>query len=204
MPRGKSAVPFAQVIGRASESVWTLWRKDLLPLSGSEPRFLERSSRSLVTIPTEISRLLALRLSCPRKKREKTWGSSINTQMLFGCDYVCFDRNSLLCEISRNFCRTTQSHIYRHRCQNLKSVSFVYVLTYHNMFLLNANNPFCLTIFDLHVRHSGLNLFRNSPIWPPANIIVHPCPETCFIGRRSPFMYSSHCLYILLMGFEVF
>jgi hypothetical protein len=100
---GKSGVPFEYVTGWASESVWALWRKDLLPLPGSESRFLCRSCSSLVTIPTEISWLLAFRMSCPRKKGKKTWKSSINILMLFvldeyqllGCDYPYFDGSSL-------------------------------------------------------------------------------------------------------------
>jgi hypothetical protein len=67
------------------------------------------------------------------------------------------------------------------------------------MFLLYANNWVCLIKFELYLRHSVPHSFWNSPIRLSANIIVHPCPETCFTGKRSPFMYSSHCLYILLL-----
>jgi len=41
----------------ASEVLWTIWRRNLLFLPGTKPLFPSPSYRSLVTIPTEISRL---------------------------------------------------------------------------------------------------------------------------------------------------
>jgi hypothetical protein len=54
------------------------------------------------------------------------------------------------------------------------------------------------------VRYFGPPLIRSSRIRPPISIIVHPCHETGFIGKRSPSLHSSHCLFIFLVVFEVF
>lgn len=40
---------------RAPQWAWTLWKKDLLPLPGIEPRFLVQVDRTLVNIPTTLS-----------------------------------------------------------------------------------------------------------------------------------------------------
>jgi hypothetical protein len=54
-PVKQPLVPIVKEPAWAPESVSTLWRgKNLLPLSGIEPRFLSRRSRSLVAAPTEL------------------------------------------------------------------------------------------------------------------------------------------------------
>jgi hypothetical protein len=49
-------VPVVEEDGFAPEPVWTVWRRDtLLSLPENKPRILVRATRSIATIPTELS-----------------------------------------------------------------------------------------------------------------------------------------------------
>jgi hypothetical protein len=50
-------LPIEQQTGWAPETVWRIWRKVVIQ-PGIDPRFISRSARSLVTIVTELSRLI--------------------------------------------------------------------------------------------------------------------------------------------------